>query len=305
MSDLKIKIWGKEFKNPIWSASGCFGYGTELADFFPPSILGAVVTKGISLEPWKGNPPPRVVETPSGMINSIGLENVGFEKFAAEKMPVLRGIGSRVVVNFLGHSEEEYEELARRLGGLEGADALELNLSCPNVNSGGLTFGANPKAASSIVAKVKAHCANIPLIAKLSPNTGDIAGMARACEDAGADGISLVNTLLAMAIDVRTRRPILKRNVGGLSGPAIKPAALRMTYEAAKAVKIPVIGMGGISSGEDVAAFMIAGASAAQVGTAAIADPMAIPRIIEEFAQFCREEGVGDVSTLIKSLKPY
>lgn len=304
MNDLKIYIWGREFKNPIWSASGCFGYGTELADFFPPSILGAVVTKGISLSPWKGNPPPRVVETPSGMINSIGLENVGVEKFISEKMPVLRGVGSRVVVNFLGHSEDEYEELAKRLGGLEGVDALELNLSCPNVNSGGLTFGANPKAAAEIVAKVKAHCANTPLLAKLSPNTGDIAAMARACEDAGADGISLVNTLLAMAIDVKTRRPILKRNVGGLSGPAIKPIALRMTYEAAKAVSVPVVGLGGISTGEDVAAFMMAGASAVQVGTAAIADPMALPRIIDEFDRFCGDEGVRDVSTLVKSVKP-
>ena len=303
MADLHTTIWDIPFKNPVWSASGCFGYGTELADFFPPDTLGAIVTKGISATPWPGNPPPRVVETPCGMLNSIGLQNVGLQGFIDEKMPPLHGLDTRVVVNFLGHRIEEYEELAKALNEVDGIDVLEINLSCPNVDKGGLTFSANPQAAAEVVRRAKRKAPDKPLLVKLSPNTGDIGAMSRAVADAGADGISLINTLLGMAIDIQRRKPVLHRVVGGLSGPAVRPVALRMVWEAAKSVSIPVVGMGGIETAEDVIAFMLAGASAVQVGTAALRDPMALTRIVTDLDAWCDRQGVTHITDLIGALE--
>ena len=303
MADLTTTIWDIPFKNPVWSASGCFGYGTELADFFAPDILGAIVTKGISATPWPGNPPPRVVETPCGMLNSIGLQNVGLQGFIDDKMPPLRRLDTRVVVNFLGHRIEEYEELAEALNEVDGIDVLEINLSCPNVDKGGLTFSAHPEAAAGVVRRVRRKAPDKPLLVKLSPNTGDIGAMSRAVADAGADGISLINTLLGMAIDVHRRKPVLHRVVGGLSGPAVRPVALRMVWEAAQSVDIPVVGMGGIETAEDVVAFMLAGASAVQVGTAVLRDPMALDRIVRDLDTWCDRQGVGHVADLIGALE--
>jgi len=303
MATLNTKIWGIDFKNPVWSASGCFGYGTELADFFAPDSIGGIVTKGISATPWPGNPPPRIVETPCGMLNSIGLQNVGLQSFIDDKMPPLRELDTKVVVNFLGHRIEEYEELAEALNDVAGIDVLEINLSCPNVDKGGLTFSANPEAAAEVVRRAKIKAPNKPLLVKLSPNTGDIGAMSRAVADAGADGISLINTLLGMAININTRRPVLHRVVGGLSGPAVRPVALRMVWEAAKSVNIPVVGMGGIETAEDVIAFMLAGASAVQIGTAVLRDPMAMTKILEDLNTWCDNQGISDISDIIGALE--
>jgi len=303
MTDMAVTLWGKIFKNPVWSASGCFGYGFEAADFFDPAVLGAVVTKGISQNPWPGNPPPRVYETPAGMLNSIGLQNVGLNAFLEEKLPALAALDTAVVVNFLGHREDEYYRLAEALGRAPGIDALEMNLSCPNVDAGGMVFGTSVDATFRLVKNAKALVGSRPLIAKLSPNVTDIAAFAQAAQDAGADAVSLVNTLLGMAVDVRTRRPVFKRVVGGLSGPAIKPVALRMVWQVAKAVDIPVIGMGGIASGEDAAAFLLAGASAVQVGSAGLRDPLALPRIIAQLEELCASQGVTRVTELTGALE--
>ncbi len=302
MADLTVEFLGLTFKNPIWSASGCFGYGTELADFFSPDALGAIVTKGISLKPMQGNEPPRIAETPCGMLNSIGLENVGVELFLSDKLPALSEIDSNIVVNFLGHSLDEYVQIATILSEQEQIDALEMNLSCPNVEKGGMAFGTNASEAASVVSAVRKVCTK-PLIVKLSPNVTDIAEIARAVVAEGADALSLINTLLGMAIDVRARKPVLGRGVGGLSGPAIRPVALRMVFEVSKAVDVPIIGIGGIESGEDVAAFMLAGASAVQVGSAGLRDPLAHVRIISEFEAFCTEEGIESASSLIGALE--
>jgi len=303
MASLKTTIWGIDFKNAVWSASGCFGYGTELSDFFAPDSIGGIVTKGISATPWPGNPPPRIVETPCGMLNSIGLQNVGLQSFIDDKMPPLRRLDTKVIVNFLGHRIEEYEELAKALNTVDGIDVLEINLSCPNVDKGGLTFSANPEAAAEVVRRAKALAPDKPLLVKLSPNTGDIGAMARAVADAGADGISLINTLLGMAININTRRPVLHRVVGGLSGPAVRPVALRMVWEVAKAVDIPVVGMGGIERAEDVIAFMLAGASAVQIGTAVLREPMAMTTIIDDLNAWCDAQGVSDISDIIGALE--
>jgi dihydroorotate dehydrogenase (NAD+) catalytic subunit len=264
--DLTVHIGGLTLKNPVMTASGTFGYAREFAPFMDLSRLGAIIVKGISLAPKPGNPPPRIVETACGMLNSIGLENVGVERFIAEKIPYLQGLDTPVIVNILGDSIEEYGEIARRLSGVTGVAALEVNISCPNVKQGGVAFGADPVAAARVTAMVKKNCA-LPVLVKLSPNVTDITAIARAVEDAGADAVSLINTLLGMAIDVGSRRPKLANIMGGLSGPAIKPIALRMVFQVSRAVKIPVIGIGGITTAEDALEFLIAGASAVQVGT--------------------------------------
>ena len=300
--DLRVRLGALELANPVMTASGTFGYGAEFAELVKLSCLGAIVTKGISLAPKAGNPPPRVVETPAGMLNAIGLENVGIERFLQEKLPFLRQCGTRVVVNILGDSEEEYAELAARLAGAEGVDALEINISCPNVRHGGMAFGADPQMAAGVVRAVKRQ-ASQPVIVKLSPNVTDIALMARAAEDAGADALSLINTLVGMAIDIRTRRPKLANRTGGLSGPAIKPVALRMVWQAAAAVQIPVIGIGGIATAEDAIEFLLAGASAVQVGTANFYNPQATAQIVDGIAAYLEEQGENSVQNIIGGLR--
>jgi dihydroorotate dehydrogenase (NAD+) catalytic subunit len=295
---LAVQALGLDFATPVLCASGTFGYGQEMAPFCPLERLGGLVTKGISLEPRHGNPAPRICETASGMLNSIGLANVGLQAFLRDKMPFLRDGGTRVVVNFFGETMDEYVRCAEALGATAGVDALEMNISCPNVQAGGIEFGVDPQLAGKLVEKVRAACGR-PLIVKLTPNVTDVVALARACVQAGAQALSLINTLRGMAIDARARRPRLARVFGGLSGPCIKPVALRMVYEVARArLGVPIIGMGGIASGEDAAEFLLAGASLVQVGSASFASPDAAVRVIDELAAFCREQGVRQVSEL-------
>ncbi len=300
--DLGVRIGALHLANPVMTASGTFGYGAEFAGLLDLSRLGALVVKGISLAPRAGNPPPRVVETACGMLNAIGLENVGLERFLQEKMPYLRGCGTRVIVNILGDTVEEYAQLARRLAGVAGVDGLEVNISCPNVHRGGVAFGADPETAATVVRAVKAH-ASQPVIVKLSPNVTDIAAMARAVEEAGADALSLINTFIAMAIDIHTRRPRLANRTGGLSGPAIKPIALRMVWQAAQAVSIPVIGIGGIATAEDALEFILAGACAVQVGTANFYNPGAAVEILDGIAAYLKQHRETSLRGIVGGLR--
>lgn len=296
-ADLRVSIGGLVFKNPVLTASGTFGYGKEFAPYVNLHHLGGVVVKGISLEPRRGNPPPRIVETAGGMLNAIGLENVGLDRFIAEKMPYLREIGARVIVNILGDSLEEYQTLAQRLSEVEGISALEVNISCPNVKKGGVAFGTDPAMAEAVTRAVCAHT-SLPVIVKLSPNVTDITQIARAVEAGGAQAVSLINTLLGMAIDAKSRRPRLANIVGGLSGPAIKPIALRMVWQVAQAVNIPVIGIGGITTTEDALEFLLAGATAIEVGTANFVNPRASQEIVEGLGRYVTEnrlEGIREV----------
>ena len=300
--DLTVNIGGLILKNPVMTASGTFGYASEFAPFIDLSRLGAIIVKGISLLPKTGNPPPRIVETACGMLNSIGLENVGVERFIAEKIPYLQGLDTPIIVNILGDSVEEYGEIARRLAGVAGIAALEVNISCPNVKQGGVAFGADPAAAARVTAMVKKNCA-LPVLVKLSPNVTDIAAIARAVEEAGADAVSLINTLLGMAIDIDSRRPKLANIMGGLSGPAIKPIALRMVFQVSRAVKIPVIGIGGITTAQDALEFLIAGASAVQVGTASFRDATAAVRVLDGIGDWLRRQNIASIAELIASLR--
>lgn len=299
--DLSLTIGTTRFQNPVLTASGTFGYGREFESFVNLHRLGAVVVKGISLAPRRGNPPPRVVETACGMLNAIGLENVGVERFLAEKMDYLRGARATVIVNILGDSVEEYAELAARLDGEEGIAAIEVNISCPNVKKGGVAFGTDPEMAAAVTKAVKG-ATSLPVIIKLSPNVTDITRMAKAVEGAGADAVSLINTLLGMAIDIRTRRPRLANVVGGLSGPAIKPVALRMVWQVAKAVKIPVIGIGGIATPEDGLEFLIAGASAIEVGTANFVNPRACEEILAGIGSYLEANKMTSLHELVGTL---
>ncbi|HCC54102.1 MAG TPA: dihydroorotate dehydrogenase [Desulfobulbaceae bacterium] len=299
--DLRVTIGGLVFKNPVLTASGTFGYGKEFAPYVNLHHLGGIVVKGISLEERRGNPPPRIVETTGGMLNAIGLENVGLERFIAEKMPYLRGIGTRVIVNILGNSLEEYQRLGQRLSEIEGISALEVNISCPNVKKGGVAFGTDPAMAEAVTRAVCAH-SSLPVIVKLSPNVNDIAQIARAVETGGAQAVSLINTLLGMAIDVKSRRPKLANIVGGLSGPAIKPIALRMVWQVAQAVKIPVIGIGGITTTEDALEFLLAGATAIEVGTANFINPRASQEIVEGLARYVTDNRLNNISEVIGEL---
>ncbi|MCK4839854.1 MAG: dihydroorotate dehydrogenase [Desulfobulbaceae bacterium] len=302
-NSLKVDIGGGlQLKNPIMTASGTFGYGSEFADYLDLQRLGGIVVKGISLQPRPGNPPPRIVETSCGMLNAIGLENVGVENFSSAKMPFLRKIGTPVIVNILGDSIEEYSELAEKLNVIEGISAIEVNISCPNVKKGGVAFGTDPVMVKKVTESVKART-SLPVIIKLSPNVTDITATARAAEDGGADTISLINTLMGIAIDHRTRRPKLANIIGGLSGPAIKPVALRMVWQVANAVKIPVIGIGGIMSTEDALEFMVAGASAVQVGTANLVDPDTAERIIDGIGDFVEELGCQSIQEIVGTLR--
>ncbi|MBT9136434.1 MAG: Dihydroorotate dehydrogenase B (NAD(+)), catalytic subunit [Firmicutes bacterium] len=297
INPLATSLAGLSLSSPLVTASGTCGYARELSQFFDLGMLGAIVVKGITLAPRTGNPGTRLIETPAGLINSIGLENPGVEKFISGEMPFLRQQHAPVIVNISGNTEEEYAALAARLDKVAGVSALEVNISCPNVKTGGMAFGACTIAASRVTTLVRQH-SQLPLIVKLSPNVTDIAAIARAVEDAGADAISLINTLLGMAIDIETRRPILRGTFGGLSGPAIKPVALRMVYQVFRAVKIPVIGMGGISTWQDAAEFILAGATAVGIGTASMVNPLVIPTIHQGLQAYATRQGVRNIAEL-------
>jgi dihydroorotate dehydrogenase (NAD+) catalytic subunit len=299
--DLAVEIAGLRLKNPVMPASGTFGYGEEYAPYLDLEGLGAIITKGLSLAPKAGNPTPRIAETDGGMLNAIGLQNVGIEAFVRDKLPFLRGLSTPVIVNFFGNSLEEYGEMARRLAEVEGLAAVELNISCPNVKKGGIVFGTDPAAAAEVVGRVRRQL-NLPLIVKLTPNVTDIRVMARAVEEAGADVISCINTLTGMAVDIRRRRPRLANGTGGLSGPAIRPLAVRMVHQVVQTVNIPVIGIGGIMRAADALEFLIVGARAVQVGTANFADPGAMARIIADLEQFCLDEGIARIEDLVGTL---
>ena len=299
--DLTTRIGSLTLKNPLIAASGCFGYGTEYANIVDLSSLGAVAVKGLFLTEREGHAPPRIVETPSGMLNAIGLQGIGVHRFIAEKMPVLRQHRAVVVVNICGTTIEEYVELARMLSDVEGVSALELNISCPNIEEGGITFGCSLTGTRDVVGAVRA-VTRLPVIPKLTPNVTDVASLARAAEDAGADAVSLVNTFLAMVVDVETRRPRLSNIVGGLSGPAIRPIAVRMVYECRRAVKIPIIGMGGIASARDALEFMIAGAAAVQVGTASFVDPFIWSKLLAGITDYMTRHRITGVAELVGTL---
>ena len=295
---MEVQIAGVTLKNPVMTASGTFGSGMEYSEFFDLAKLGAVVTKGVADVPWPGNPTPRVCETASGMLNAIGLQNPGIDVFCERDLPFLRGYDTNIIVNVCGHSEEEYLRVVDRLADEEGVALLEINISCPNVKQGGIAFGTDPKAVEEITRAVKAR-ARQPIIMKLSPNVTDIKVMARAAEEGGADAISLINTLTGMKIDIERGRFALANRTGGLSGPAIKPVAVRMVYEASHAVSIPVIGMGGISCAEDAVEFMMAGASAVSVGTANFRNPTVTCEIVEGIREFLIRKNIADVREII------
>ena len=300
--DLSVNIAGIRMTNPLMAASGAFGYGEAYAPLIDNNILGAIVTKGISLEPSKGNPPPRIVETPSGMLNAIGLQNVGLEVFIREKMPYLRKFTAPVIVNFYGTSIDEYVRLAARLSDVPGIAGLEANISCPNIKEGGISFGADAAMAARVTAEIR-KVTRLPLIVKLTPNVTDIGVIARGVQDAGADGLSITNTFTGMVIDIDTRRPALANITGGLSGPAIRPLALRMVWEALKRVTIPVIGLGGILTAGDALQFLIAGASAFQIGTALFVNPESPVEILKGIRDYLIDRQLTSLSAVIGSLK--
>lgn len=306
MSDgpkLSVDVGGIRMKNPVMTASGTFGYGMEYADLIDLNALGGICTKGIYLQPKMGNPPQRIVETRAGMLNAIGLENVGTDAFITDKLPPLRAYDTAIIANISDGVLENYPKIAERLAADgEGLAGLELNISCPNVKTGGLEFGTDPAIVERLVRDVKAAAGSLPLLVKLTPNITDITVIAKAAEQGGADGLSVINTILGMAIDVQTRRPKLANRVGGLSGPAIKPIAVRMVWQVARAVSIPVVGMGGIMNALDAVEFLIAGATAVAVGTANFLNPGISIDIIEGIAAFCKEQNIDDVRTLIGSL---
>jgi dihydroorotate dehydrogenase (NAD+) catalytic subunit len=295
--NVSVQIGSLRLKNPVMTASGTFGYGEEYAEFVDLNKLGAVVVKGLSLSPKEGNPPPRLVETPAGMLNAIGLQNIGIGKFIQEKLPFLGRFNTPVIANFFGDAVDEYAEAAARLSAAEGIHGLEMNISCPNKQAGWSIFGTDPKVTHEVVTAVR-KATKLPLIVKLSPNVTDIGLMARVAEDAGADAVSLINTLTGMTIDIQTRRPKLANITGGLSGPAVKPVAVRMVWEVYRSVKIPVIGMGGIMSGEDAVEFMLAGATAVAVGTANFINPRATLEILSGIESYMKEKKVADVRDL-------
>jgi dihydroorotate dehydrogenase (NAD+) catalytic subunit len=300
--DMKVQLTGIELVNPIIAASGTFGYGVEFEEIVSLERIGGFVTKGISLHPMTGHPAPRLLQTAAGMINAIGLQNIGVEDFIAKKLPELEKYSDcKCIVNVFGFTVHEYIKVIDQLNHAEGIAAYELNVSCPNVHAGGMAFGADPSSLEYLV-KLAKSVSKRPLIVKLSPNVTSITKMAKVAADAGADALSLVNTFLAMSIDAETRKPRLSNVTGGLSGPAIKPIALRMVYEAALAVNIPILGMGGIVTPEDVVEFLLAGATAVQVGTANYADPRAVERIARGLESWCRSHHVSEVSSLTRAL---
>lgn len=300
--DLTSSIGPLRLKNPVTVASGAYGYGTEYADFYDPALLGGIFLKGLTLRERPGNPPQRLVETPSGLLNAIGLQNVGLDRFLEEKLPALQGMDTAIVANVCGSTLDDYVRLAERLAAVDRIDAAELNISCPNVRSGGMAFGCSAASASQITRAVRAVFPR-PLIVKLSPNVTDITETARAAQGAGADALAVVNTFLGMAIDVETRRPKLANVTGGLSGPAVRPMAVRMVWQCARAVKIPIVGQGGISDWRDAVEFLLAGASAVAIGTAGFANPAAPIDVLEGLAAWLEKQGCRSVQEIVGSLE--
>lgn len=300
--NLSVDIGGVVLKNPVMTASGTFGYGIEFEELVDLNSLGGIIVKGLSLNPAKGNPPPRIVETSCGMLNAIGLENVGIKAFIETKLPKLKKFNTPVFINIYGKTENEYAELAKVANDSEDIAGMEINISCPNVSAGGLAFGVDPTCAAGVVSAVRKNT-DKPLMVKLTPNVTDIVVVAKSVEDAGADSVSLINTLTGMAIDVESRKPKLANVVGGLSGPAIKPVALRMVFQVAKAVKIPVIGIGGIMNATDALEFIIAGATAIQVGTASFVDPGVTGNIVTELQKYLSANNIADINELRGSIK--
>lgn len=303
MADLSVKIAGVEFNNPIIAASGTFGFGREYSEFYPLENLGGISCKGITLQKRDGNPPPRVAETPSGMLNAVGLQNPGVDVFIKEDLPWLKQQNTVVIANIAGNTPEEYCEMAEKLSDTD-VDMIEMNISCPNVKSGGVQFGTSCESVGAITDAVRKHCTK-PLIVKLSPNVTDIVSIAKSAEANGADAISMINTLTGMRIDINTRRPIIRNNTGGMSGPAVFPVAVRMVWQVSGAVNIPIIGMGGISCWQDAVEMLIAGASALQIGTVLFSDPYAPIKINEGLNKFLDENGLKSVSELTGTIKPW
>ena len=299
--DLSLQIGSLRLKNPLIAASGCFGYGVEYADVVDLSTLGAVVSKGLFLEAREGHPAPRIVETPSGMLNAIGLQGIGARRFIDEKMPELRARRATVIVNVCGTTIDEYVQVSRLLSEAEGVAAIELNISCPNIKEGGIQFGCSLHGTFDVVSAVR-RVTSLPVIPKLTPNVTDVASFAKAAEDAGADAVSLVNTFLAMVIDVETRRPKISNGVGGLSGPAIRPIAVRMVHECRQAVRIPILGMGGIADTNDALEFIIAGATAVQIGTANFVDPLIWSKLLDGLTAYMQRHQIARVSDLTGTL---
>lgn len=303
MADLTVNIAGVEFKNPVITASGTFGFGREYSEFYPLKEIGGLSCKGITLKPRMGNPPPRIAETPSGILNAVGLQNPGVDHFIERDLPWLKEQETVVIANIAGNTPEEYAQMAEKLSE-SSVDMIEMNISCPNVKHGGVQFGTSCQSVGAITREVRAHCKK-PLMVKLSPNVSDIAEIARAAESEGADALSLINTLTGMRIDINTRRPIIRNNTGGLSGPAVFPVAVRMVWQTAGAVKIPVVGMGGISTWRDAVEMMMAGASAIQVGTALFSDPYAPLKIKEGLNRYLDDQGIASVTELAGMVKPW
>jgi dihydroorotate dehydrogenase (NAD+) catalytic subunit len=301
--DMRVTLGPLTLKNPVIAASGTFGYGTEMQPYFDLEAIGGFVSKGLSLKPRRGNAPPRTCETAAGMLNAIGLANVGVEAFLRDKLPALKGKDTVVIANVFGETKDEYVAVASRLNGAPGLHAIELNLSCPNTEKGGLAFGVSPPLIREVVAAVRRAAPDLPLLVKLTPNITDIGEAARAAADAGADILSLVNTFLGIAVDLERRRPVLDNVVGGLSGPAIKPLALYMVHKVFAATRLPIVGMGGIASAEDALEFMVAGSAAVQVGTANFYDPSAPARLAAGMASWCRARGVAAVRELTGTLR--
>ncbi|MBF0517068.1 MAG: dihydroorotate dehydrogenase [Nitrospirae bacterium] len=296
--NLSVNIGGIQLKNPVITASGTFGYGVEYAEFFDLNQIGAITVKGLSPRPAEGNAPGRIWETPCGMLNAIGLQNIGIDAFIKDKLPQLRQYDTKIIANFFGDTIEEYAEAAAALSAADGVAALEMNISCPNKHAGWIAFGTDPALTEKVVAAARA-ATKLPLIVKLSPNVASIAGMAVAGENGGADALSVINTITGMAVDIETRRPRLSNIVGGLSGPAIRPIAVRMVYQAARAVKIPIIGMGGIMTGTDAVEFILAGASAIAVGTANFVNPAACLEILGGIKDYMERHKIDDINTLV------
>lgn len=303
MADLKVTVAGVELANPLIAASGTFGFGREYAEFYPLSTLGGISCKGITLQERPGNPPPRIAETPSGMLNAVGLQNPGVDHFIREDLPWLREQGTRIIANIAGNTPEDYCAMAEKLSDSD-VDMIEMNISCPNVKQGGVQFGTSCEGVGSITAAVRKHCKK-PLMVKLSPNVSDIGEIAAAAEAAGADAISLINTLTGMRIDIRTRRPIIRNNTGGLSGPAVFPVAVRMVWQASQRVKIPVVGLGGIATWQDAVEMLLAGATALQIGTVLFTDPYAPVKILDGLNRFLDEEGLSSVTELTGGIRPW
>ena len=303
MPDMKVNLAGVELKNPIVVASGTFGFGREYAQFYDLGELGGICAKGLTLHRREGNPAPRIAETPMGILNSVGLQNPGVDAFIEHELPFMRQYDTKVIANISGNTPEEYGIMCEKLSAA-GVDMIEVNISCPNVKAGGLAYGTRPELAAEVTEMAKKH-STVPVMVKLSPNVTDITEIARAVEAAGADAVSLINTLRGMRIDINSRRPVLKMNTGGMSGPAVLPVAVRMVWEVANAVNIPILGMGGVSKGEDAAQMMLAGATAVAVGTACIADPFAPVNVRKGLETICEKQGLASVSELTGGVKPW